>query len=211
MKLIFVGAQGCGKGTQAKIVAERLGLCHISSGDALRKVTGNGSQVTGLGAEVKSYMDDGKLVPDELIVRILKERIAEADCEKGFILDGFPRNLSQALELDKITEIDKVIEIFISDELSVRRISGRMGCEDCGAIYNVNGTPKPVIEGKCDKCGGELLQRADDNESALRERLKVYHEETMKVLEHYGAVRVDGEQDIERVTRAVLEAIGVRG
>lgn len=204
MKLIFVGPQGCGKGTQAKIVSEKLGFCHISTGDLLRGVEGD------LKEEVNSHMSAGTLVPDELIVRILKERVARPDCEKGIILDGFPRNVSQAEALDGIMSVDKVIEIAISDEESVRRISGRRNCGECGAIYNVNKSPKPVVEGKCDKCGIELTQRADDNEEALRKRLAVYHEETEPILEKYDSVKINGERSIEEVSRAVLEVLGVR-
>ena len=200
-KLIFVGPQGCGKGTQAKIVCEKLGFCHISTGDLLRSVEGE------LKTEVDSYMSSGKLVTDDLIVRILKERILQDDCENGFILDGFPRNLSQAEELDKIMDIDKVVEIAITDDESVRRISGRRGCKDCGAIYNVNTAPKPAEEGKCDKCGGELLQRSDDNEEALRERLKVYHEETEPILERYDSFKIDGERSIDDVSADVLKVL----
>ena len=202
VKLIFVGPQGCGKGTQAKVVAEKMDLCHISTGDLLRAVEG------GLKEEVNSYMSTGALVPDELIVRILKERVMQDDCENGFILDGFPRNVSQAEELDKIMDIDKVIEISISDDESVSRISGRRNCAGCGAIWNVNTSPKPAEPTKCDKCGGELTQRADDNEEALRKRLAVYHEETEPILEKYESVKIDGEQSIEKVSEDVLKALG---
>jgi len=201
MKLIFVGPQGCGKGTQAKVVAEKLGLCHISTGDLLRAVEG------GLKDEIKSYTDEGNLVPDELIVRILKERVLQDDCENGFILDGFPRNVAQAEELDKIMDVDKVIEIAISDDESVRRIGGRRNCSKCGAIWNVNTSPKPAVDDKCDKCGGELIQRADDNEEALRKRLAVYHNDTEPILEKYDSVKVDGEQSIEKVSEDVLKVL----
>jgi len=207
MKLIFVGPQGCGKGTQAKVVAEKMGLCHISTGDALREMTEDRGQVTEIGKEIKSYTDEGRLVPDELIVRILKERVEQPDCEKGFILDGFPRNVVQAEELDKIMDVDKVIEIAISDDESVRRIGGRRNCGGCGAIWNVNTSPKSAVDGKCDKCGGELTQRADDNEEALRKRLAVYHNDTEPILEKYDSVRIDGEQSIEKVSEDLLKAL----
>jgi len=200
-KLIFVGPQGCGKGTQAKVVAEKLGLCHISTGDLLRAVTG------GLKEEVDSYMSTGALVPDELIVRILKERVMQSDCDNGFILDGFPRNIAQAEELDKIMDIDKVIEIAISDDESVLRISGRRNCPSCGAIWNVNTSPKPQDEIKCDKCGAELIQRADDNEESLRKRLEIYHRDTEPILDKYTSVKIDGEQSIEKVSEDVLAAL----
>ncbi len=200
MKLIFIGPQGSGKGTQAKRVADRFGLCHISSGDLLRGVRGN------LKSEVDSFMSKGELVPDELIVKILKEKLDEGNCDKGFILDGFPRTVNQAEELKKITEIDKVVEIFISDEEASRRICARRTCIKCGAIFNTNSL-RPKIEGICDKCGGRLITREDDSEEALRERLKVYHKETEKVLEMYDVIRIDGEQDIEKVFEDIIEGI----
>jgi adenylate kinase len=160
-----------------------------------------------LGAEIKSYTDGGNLVPDELIVRLLKERVAESDCEKGFILDGFPRNVAQAEELDKIMDVDKVIEIEISDDESIRRICGRRNCSGCGMIWNVSTSPKPVDESKCDKCGAELTQRADDNEESLRKRLEIYHRDTEPILKKYDSVKIDGEQSIEKVSDDVLKAL----
>jgi adenylate kinase len=201
MKLIFVGPQGCGKGTQAKLVAEKLGLCHISTGDLLRATEGD------LRAEIKSYTDGGNLVPDELIVRILKERVSEPDCEKGFILDGFPRNVAQAEELDKIMDVDKIIEIEVSNDESVRRICGRRNCPGCGFIWNVATSPKPSDPSKCDKCGAELTQRVDDNEESLRKRLEIYHRDTEPILKKYDSVKVDGEQSIEKVSEDVLKAL----
>jgi adenylate kinase len=200
MKLIFVGAQGSGKGTQAKMVAEKFGLCHISSGDLLRGVKGD------LKVEVDKIMEKGKLVSDELIIKILKERLNDEDCKKGFILDGFPRNVGQAEKLKKIADIDKVVEISISDEEAVKRVCGRRNCLKCGAIYNVNSL-RSEVEGVCDKCGRRLVQRKDDNEGALRERLKVYHEETEKVLELYDSVKIDGEQTVEKVFDEMMEEL----
>ena len=203
MRLIFVGPQGSGKGTQAKRIAKRFGFCHISSGDLLREVTGD------LKLEVDRFMNKGDLVPDELIIRILKERLKKVDCKKGFILDGFPRNVSQVKELAKITDIDKVVEISISDEESIKRISGRRNCVRCGAIFNVNSSPRPKVEGVCDKCGGELVQRADDNEKALKERLKVYHKETERILKMYKFMRVNGNNSIEKVEADIVEGVGL--
>ena len=209
MKLIFVGPQGSGKGTQAKKIAEKFGLCHISSGDMLREVVDGRLQVTGgLAEEVKKCIEKGKLVSDDLIVKILKERILSKDCEKGFILDGFPRTARQAEMLEGISNIDKVFEIAISDEESVRRISGRRGCEKCGAIFNINTSPKPAVERVCDVCGGELTQRKDDNEDALRERLKIYNEEMEGILKMYDSVKINGEQSIEEVGGDILRALG---
>jgi adenylate kinase len=201
MRLIFVGPQGCGKGTQAKIIAEKTGMCHISTGDLLRATEGD------LRKEIDSYTDSGNLIPDELMIRILKERISKGDCERGFILDGFPRNLNQAKELDKIMSVDKVIEIAISDDESVRRISGRRNCPDCGFIWNVNTSPKPKDFSKCDKCGAELTQRVDDNEESLRKRLEIYHRDTEPILGHYDSVKIDGEQPIEKVTEDILNSL----
>jgi len=200
MKLIFVGPQGSGKGTQAKKVADKFGFCHISTGDLLRGVGGD------LKFEVDRVMGEGKLVGDDLIVKILKEKLESDECEKGFILDGFPRNVAQAEMLKEITVIDKVIEISISDKESVKRVCGRRNCSKCGEIFNVY-FKEPVVEGVCDSCGGELLQRADDNEEALRERLKVYHEETESILKMYDFVRVDGSSGIEEVFADIVSGL----
>ncbi len=211
MKLIFVGPQGSGKGTQAKRVAKKFGLCHISTGDLLREVGGD------LKAEVDKIMEQGELISDELIVKILKEKLSGEDRlvlnghdsgePKGFILDGFPRNARQAEMLEKITGIDKVVEIAISDDEAVKRVCGRRGCVKCGAIYNVNTSPKPSVEGVCDKCGDKLIQRKDDNKEALRERLKVYHKETEEILKMYDSFRIDGSGSIEEVFGDILLVI----
>lgn len=201
MKLVFIGPQGSGKGTQAKIIAEKLGLVHISTGDLLRGATGE------LKEKIDEYMLKGELIPDELMIRILNKRISEPDCEKGFILDGFPRNLKQAEELEKEINVDKYVEIAIGDEEAVKRVSGRWNCKDCNIAYNVVTAPKPKVEGKCDKCGNELFQRADDKEGAIRKRLEVYHSETEPILEKYDIIRINGEQDIEKVSEDILDAL----
>jgi len=201
MNLIFVGPQGSGKGTQAKIISAKMGLCHISSGDLLRAVLGE------LKKEVDKYINVGKLVPSKLIIRILKDRLKKIDCSEGVILDGFPRNISQAIELDKIMKIDEVIEIYISDEESIHRISGRRGCNECGALYNVVGAPKPLKDGVCDKCGSELVIRLDDNESALKARLKIYHDETELILKHYSSIRVDGSLSIDKLSEKIIKIL----
>jgi adenylate kinase len=200
MDLIFVGPQGSGKGTQAKLVAEKFGLCHVSSGDLLRGVEG------ALKVEVDAVMSDGKLVGDDLMVKILKERLIGKDCENGFILDGFPRNLKQAEMLDEIVRIDRVVEIVISDEEAVRRVCGRRNCSKCGEIYNV-WTKKSKVEGACDVCGGDLVAREDDNEEALRERLRIYHEETERVLDRYASVSVDGSRSVDRVFEDIVAGL----
>lgn len=198
MNLIFVGPQASGKGTQGKIVAEKLGLCHISMGDLLRNVEDE---------NIKQILASGKLVPVELTIKLLNERISKDDFKKGFILDGFPRSLEQAKELDKITRIDQVVEISISDEEAVRRLSGRLTCSKCGAIFNEITNPRPKISGICDKCNGKLYKRADDNESAIRKRLEIYHKETEPILKHYPSVRINGEQSIEKVSEDVLDIL----
>ena len=201
MNYLFIGPQGSGKGTQAKIVAEKLGIAHISSGDLLRGAEGE------LKEEVDSYMLAGKLVPDELMIRILRERLEKEDCLKGFILDGFPRNIEQARELDKIIKIDNAFNIEISDEEALKRISGRFSCEKCKEGYNIVTEPKPKVNGICDKCGGKLVQRADDNEKAIIQRIKIYREETAPLLKIYNTLKVNGEQSIEKVNEDILKAI----
>ncbi len=201
MKLILIGVQGCGKGTQAKLLSGELGIVHISTGDLLRSATGE------LKEKIDSYISGGSLFPDELMVEILEERLGEEDCKKGFILDGFPRNLKQVEMLKEITEIDKIIEISISDEESVKRLSGRWNCGKCGAIYNMNTFPRPAEEGKCDKCGSELSQRDDDKEEAIRERLEIYHSETEPILGKYDSVKINGEQSVEKVKEDILNVL----
>ena len=199
MKLIFIGPQGSGKGTQAKIIANKLDLEHISTGDLLRNCIGE------LKKQVDDFMNSGKLVPDELILKILDEKLKLIG-DKGFILDGFPRNLNQAIELDKITNIDNVIEISISDQEAVNRIINRVSCSNCGAIFNLKTNP-PKTEGFCDLCNSPLMKRNDDNEEALKKRLEIYHSETEKIMEHYKSIKINGEQPIEKVTEEIIESL----
>jgi len=201
MKLVFIGPQGSGKGTQAKIISEKLNIPHISTGDLLRNAEGE------LKEKINSILNSGKLISDELVLDLLKKRISEDDTKNGFILDGFPRNLKQAKMLKKITKIDKIIEISISDEESIRRLSGRLNCKNCGAIYNINTGPKPKIDNKCDKCNSDLYQREDDKPEAIKRRLETYHKETEPILENYPHVKIDGEQSIEKVTQDILNAL----
>jgi adenylate kinase len=201
MKIIFIGPQGSGKGTQAKIVSEELEIPHISSGEILRSAKGT------LKKELDSYMNKGKLIPDELILSILRERINMPDSKNGFILDGFPRTIKQAEELDKITRIDKIVEIAISDEIAVKRLSGRVHCEECNAGYNLITSPKPKVKGKCDICGGKLVKRSDDKEVAVKKRLKIYHTETEPILKHYDSIKVNGEGKIEDIAEDILRRL----
>ncbi len=202
VKIIFIGPQGSGKGTQAKIISEELKIPHISTGDLFRAIEGK------LKEEVDSYVNKGTLVPDELTVKILKERISKPDCKEGFILDGFPRNLNQAKLLEKITKIDKVIEIDITDDLSIERISSRISCKKCGIIYNTITNP-PRRKDICDRCGGELYRRSDDNPDAIKKRLQIYHKETKPILEMYKdrLVKIDGDQEIDKISMDILDSL----
>ncbi len=200
--IVFMGKQGSGKGTQAELVSEKLGLQHISTGDLFRRLEGE------LKKQVDEYVNAGKLVPDELTLEILKNKI-DSGVEKGIILDGFPRNINQAKLLDKEIDIDIVIEISISDETALKRLSGRWNCSNCGRIYNYNTEPKPKVKGVCDKCGGKLSQRKDDTEEAIKERLQIYHKQTQPVLEFYKdkLIKIDGEQSIEKAEQEILNIL----
>ena len=201
MNLIFIGPQGSGKGTQAKIISNKFSFAHISTGDLLRNLGGE------LKKQAEEYMQSGKLVTDEFIIKILKERVEKEDCKKGVILDGFPRNLNQSYELDKIIKITDAVNIDISDEESIKRISGRFLCSKCGEGYNIYTEPKPTEFGKCDKCSGELIQRKDDNTEAVKKRLEIYHEETSPILKHYNTIKIKGERNIEDVQKDIEKAI----
>jgi adenylate kinase len=198
MKLILIGPQGSGKGTQAKLLSEKLKIPHISTGDLLRSAKGDFRK------DIDSYIVNGNLYPDEKMLKILENRFKEKDCKNGFILDGFPRNLKQAAMLDKITKIDRVIEIYIADNAAVQRISGRRHCEKCNEDYNLATRP-PKNSGKCDRCGGKLIARDDDTPEAVRKRLNIYHKETEPILKRYGHLRVNGEESIERVQDEIMQ------
>jgi adenylate kinase len=201
MKILLIGAQASGKGTQAKLLAAKLKVPHISTGDLLRSATGE------LRKEIDSYIVKGSLYPDEKMLLVLKKRFAEKDCKSGWILDGFPRNLKQAEMLDRITKVDKVIEITISDEEAISRITNRRHCENCKEDYNLVTMP-PKDPKKCDKCGGKLVARADDTPEAARKRLEIYHKETEPILKHYPHIKINGKQDVEKVFEDVLKAVG---
>ena len=209
MNLILLGAPGAGKGTQAELLTEKLGIPAISTGNMLREAMKNGTEV---GKKAKSYMDKGLLVPDDVIVGIVRERVAQPDCQKGFILDGMPRTIPQAEALDKAgIRIDYVVSIEIDDGIIEDRMSGRRVCGSCGASFHVTANP-PKTSDICDVCGGELVIRKDDVPETVRRRLQVYHEETEVLKGYYesqGKLRlVEGNQPIEAANGAILAAIG---
>lgn len=207
-KIILLGPQGCGKGTQAAQISGKYNIPHISTGDIFRY---NIKNQTPLGMQVKAIIDSGKLVPDKLTCEIVEDRINQEDCKEGFLLDGFPRTIPQAEALDKITNIDYAISINIPDEDVVFRLEGRRTCsnKECGAIYNVNTAPKPLNEKICDKCGAELVQRDDDTKEAIKKRLSEYHEKTSPLIEYYKEklVEIDGTQEIGKVTKDIFERL----
>lgn len=210
MKLILLGAPGAGKGTQADILSQRLNIPTISTGNILRAAVKNGTPV---GLKAKEYMDAGKLVPDEVIIGIVVERLAESDCANGYILDGVPRTIAQAEALEaKGIHFDTVLSIEISDEEIVERMGGRRACTACGATYHVVSAP-PKAEGKCDKCGADLVLRDDDKPETVKNRLAVYHTETEPLKDFYakrGNLKsVDNQPTIEATTKVVLEALGI--
>lgn len=208
MNMIFLGAPGAGKGTQAEVVCKELNIPAISTGNMLREAVKNG---TAAGLAAKEYMDRGDLVPDEVVIGVLKDRIAQDDAKNGFILDGFPRTVAQAEALDKMgVQIDKVIEIDVPDEAITARMSGRRVCEKCGNSYHVEFKPTKV-EGICDACGGKVVQRVDDKPETVQARLKTYHEKTAPLKDFYEAKgklkSVKGQNEIEETSRLVLAAI----
>lgn len=209
MKLILLGAPGAGKGTQAEILAQRLQIPTISTGNILREAIKNGTEI---GLKAKSFIDQGKLVPDDVIIGIVRERLAAPDCANGYILDGVPRTLPQAQALmEQGIAIDRVISIEIADDVIERRMTGRRFCSGCGATYHVTANP-PKTEGVCDHCGAALTVRSDDRPETVRDRLKVYHEQTEALKSFYeklGKLRlVNGDQPIDDAARDILAALG---
>ena len=209
MNLIMLGAPGAGKGTQAAILNQKLGIPTISTGNILRAAVKDG---TPIGLKAKEYMDHGHLVPDEVIIGIINERLHAEDCKKGYILDGVPRTIAQAEALDKAGIVfDAVINLEISDEEILQRMSGRRVCEKCGASYHVVAIP-PKVEGVCDACGGTLVQRADDAPKTVASRLEVYHRETEPLKEYYAKKgnlkEIFNQATVEGTTQKILEALG---
>ena len=210
MNLIFLGAPGAGKGTQAEKVCDLLKIPAISTGNILREAVKNGTE---MGQKAKSYMDAGNLVPDDVIIGIVKERLAQSDCENGFVLDGVPRTVAQAEALDVAgVRIDRVVNIQVEDDAIVRRMSGRRVCSDCGASYHTDYKPSK-IDGVCDKCGGKLVIRKDDQESIVKDRLQVYHDLTEPLIAYYekkGVLKtVIGQERVEDTSELVRRALGV--
>ena len=208
MNLILLGAPGAGKGTQAEVISERLHIPTISTGNIIREALKSGSE---LGEKARSYMDKGALVPDEIVIGIIKERLSEDDCQNGFILDGFPRTIPQAEALDRMgVVIDRVIDIEVADDVIARRASGRRVCLSCGATYHIE-YKKSAVEGVCDKCGDTLVQRKDDHPDIVLDRLRIYHEQTEPLKEYYaqtGKLKiVEGQEEVKDTSALVLAAL----
>lgn len=210
MKLVLLGAPGAGKGTQAEILATKLGIPTISTGNILRAAVKNGTPV---GLQAKAYMDKGALVPDEVIIGIIKERLAEDDCKNGYILDGVPRTVAQAEAIEKAgIELDAVVDLAVKDEVIENRMTGRRTCSQCSTTYHIVSNP-PEVEGKCDNCGGELTIRKDDQPETVRNRLKIYHAETEPLIAFYSERNllksVDGALPLQETTAAVCSVLGI--
>lgn len=212
MRIIFLGPPGAGKGTQAKMLIDRYGIPQISTGDILRAAVKEG---TPMGKKAKEYMDAGKLVPDEVVIGIMQDRLKQSDCAKGFILDGFPRTVAQAEALDNMLKelnmpIDKVLALDVPDEVLLERLTGRRTCKSCGQMYHVKFDP-PKSGNNCDKCGGELFQRDDDKEETIKNRLSVYHAQTAPLLDFYGkkgmVVKIDGTKTPDEIFNSLISVL----
>lgn len=208
MKLILLGAPGAGKGTQAEVICEKFNIPSISTGNILREAIKNGTE---MGIKAKSYIDNGNLVPDDVVIGIIKDRLAMDDCKNGFILDGFPRTIPQAEALDKMNiGIDCALSIEVADEKIMQRLSGRRVCLSCGATYHID-YKKPAKEGICNNCGAELTQRNDDKPETIADRLAVYHSQTEPLKDYYKAagklITVEGQEEVKDTTALVLAAL----
>lgn len=214
MRLILLGPPGSGKGTYASRLSPILGVPQIATGDLIRTEIATGSE---LGQRIKKYYDAGELVPDELVIELLKKRLAQADAQNGFILDGFPRTVAQAEALEQITPIDRVINLVVPEDVIIARLSARLVCRNCGAVYNTRTLP-PEKEGVCDKCGGELYRRSDDEPETIRRRLKVYAEQTAPLIDYYRQKDLLKDVECHQVdippevmVKKILEILGVKG
>lgn len=212
MRIIMLGAPGAGKGTQAVRISEKYGIPQISTGDMLRQAVKEGTE---LGRKAKEYMDRGELVPDSVVIGIVRERIVQEDCKKGFILDGFPRTIAQAEALDSMLgelglSVDYVINVEVPEEEILKRLTGRRTCKNCQAMYHIVFNP-PKVEGVCDRCGGELYQRDDDKEETIKSRLEVYKRQTAPLIEYYGAkgklVNIDGTKSIDDIFTDIVSVL----
>ena len=212
MNIILMGAPGAGKGTQAKKLSAKYNLVHVSTGDMFREASQSGSD---LGKKLQEYMTAGKLVPDQLVIEIVEQRLLKPDCVNGFLLDGFPRTLAQAKALDAVLnkntkKIDKVIALIVDEEEVVKRLSSRRVCVACGATYNTSGN-MPKVADVCDACSGKVIQRADDNAGTIRNRLKVYNEQTTPLIEYYSSSnildQINGTRPVEEVFRDICHAV----
>ena len=210
-RLILLGAPGAGKGTQAEIISEKLNIPIISTGNILKKAMREG---TPLGLEATSFVNSGRLVPDPVIIGIVKERLSESDCENGYILDGVPRTIAQADALAEMgVEVSDVVSLEVKDETIIKRLTGRIICSECGATYH-RVTHPPIVDGKCDRCGGELIVRSDDTEETVLKRLETYHETTEPLKDYYlekgKLTLINGDQNITRINEEILESLGVQ-
>ena len=208
MNLILLGAPGAGKGTQAEILCDRLNIPTISTGNMIREALKSGTE---MGLKAKAFIEAGQLVPDEVVIGIVQERLTKEDCRNGFILDGFPRTIPQAEALDRMgVTIDRVVDINVPDEVITRRVSGRRVCLDCGNTYHIE-TKKPLKDGVCDRCGSTLVQRKDDQPETVQERLHVYHDQTEPLRDYYAKAGkllvVDGQQGIHEIAEQTLELL----
>ncbi len=207
MNLVFLGPPGAGKGTQAAVVSQALGIPHVSTGDMFRKAL---KEETPIGLKAKAFMDKGELVPDSVTIEMVKERLSEDDCKNGYLLDGFPRNLDQAEALATFSQLDAAVNIAVADEKLIARLSGRRFCPKCSGTFHVS---KLADEKTCPDCGAELIQRADDNPATIANRLSVYHKETSPLTAFYaqkGLLKeVDGDQSMDDVSAAILKALAV--
>ncbi len=205
MNIVLLGSPGIGKGTYAEILSEKYNIPHISTGQLFREEM---DKKTELGKRVDDYVNHGELVPDQITIKLVKERLKKKDCKNGFLLDGFPRTIQQAKALGKITKIDKVLNFVASEEVIVDRLSGRRTCRECGAIYHIRNVP-PKVEGLCDKCGGELYQREDETSEAVRMRMKEYNKKTKPLVDYYEKedllVNVDANHPIEEVDKIISQ------